>query len=152
MSRSLIRAAMVLLGLVALGCAATGAVGNSGVPVHVTVLDETGRPIPTAVIRHPSEAERHRVNSVDGSWEEEVLYLPDGTPLVFKPGMLLDLEISAPGYISKTIQYEIVKRKNFIRIQLVRLRLDADDDLDEPELGFGRDRPIESGGAGGPSN
>ena len=63
--------------------------GSVGTPVAVTVLDEAGEAIPTAVIRHPDEADRHRVNSVDGSWEEEVLYMPDGTELIFEPGLVL---------------------------------------------------------------
>ena len=49
-----------------------------GVPVRVIVLDIDRKPISTAVVRHPQEADRHRVNSVDGSWEASVLYMPDG--------------------------------------------------------------------------
>ena len=45
-----------------------------GTRVYVQVTDPAGEPIRTAVIRHPEEADRHRVNSVDGTWDEEVLY------------------------------------------------------------------------------
>ena len=65
---------------------------DEGVPVRVVVRDDAKTPIATAVVRHPQEADRHRVNAVDGSWEASVLYMPDGTELqVFvkksKPGI-----------------------------------------------------------------
>lgn len=140
------------VGLLGSGCAHSPEGGKAGTPVHVTVLDSQDRPIVTAVIRHPREAERHRVNSVDGSWEEDELYLPDGSSLVFVPGMLLELEISAPGFESQTIEYEVVKRKNIFKIRLERLDLGLDDVGEDIELGFGRDTPIEASGVGGPSN
>ncbi|NOY24402.1 MAG: hypothetical protein GXP62_00875 [Oligoflexia bacterium] len=121
-----------------------------GVPVKVTVLDVNGDPIPTAVIRHPDEADRHRVNSLTGSWEESKLYLPDGSELVFTPGMTIQLEVSAPGYLTQIIQYDIRKRKNNVEIALPELELD-DQDIDEPLLQFGRDEPREAGGTG-PAN
>ncbi len=125
--------------------------GSVGTPVAVTVLDEAGEAIPTAVIRHPDEADRHRVNSVDGSWEEEVLYMPDGTELIFEPGLVLFLEISAPGYETQVIQYEVRKRKNFVEVRLVKLNFD-DDDIEEPMMSFGRDTPREATGGSGPAN
>lgn len=121
-----------------------------GVPVKVTVLDVDGDPIPTAVIRQPDEADRHRVNSLTGSWEESKLYLPDGSELVFTPGMTIQLEVSAPGYLTQIIQYDIRKRKNNVEIALPELELD-DQDIDEPLLQFGRDEPREAGGTG-PAN
>lgn len=150
----IVSARLVLMSLVSLGlgCAHTPGTGKSGTSVHVTVLDPQARPIVTAVIRHPMEAERHRVNSVDGSWEEDELYLPDGSSLVFVPGMMLALEISAPGYQSRNIEYQVVKRKNIFSVQLDRLDLGMDEYSEEIELGFGRDTPIEGAGVGGPSN
>ncbi len=122
-----------------------------GTRVHVTVMDEAGEAIPTAVIRHPDEADRHRVNSVDGSWEEEVLYMPDGTELIFEPGLVLFLEISAPGYETQVIQYEVRKRKNFVEVKLVKLNFD-DEEIEEPMMSFGRDTPRESSSGSGPAN
>ena len=84
--------------------------------------------------------------------EEDELYLTDGSSLVFVPGMMLDLEISAPGYQSQQIQYLVVKRKNIFNVELERLDLGMDDFGEEIELGFGRDTPIEGAGVGGPSN
>lgn len=114
-----------------------------GVPVRVIVLDDTRKPISTAVIRHPQEADRHRVNSVDGSWENSVLYMPDGSELRFTPGMTLELEISAPGYMTQVFQYQVRKRKNVIELTLPRIEMD-DTTIEEPVISFGRDLPRET--------
>lgn len=121
-----------------------------GVPVKVTVINASGEPVPTAVIRHPDEADRHRVNSLTGSWEESKLYLPDGSELIFVPGMTIQLEVSAPGFMTQVIQYDIRKRKNNVEVTLPELAID-DSDIDEPLLQFGRDKPREDGGTG-PAN
>ena len=122
-----------------------------GTRIHVQVVDEASEPIRTAVIRHPDEADRHRVNSVDGTWDEEVLYLPDGSELIFTPGMLLVLEVSAPGYETQVIQYQIRRRKNHFRVTLRELEYD-DGEIEEPMMSFGRDAPKEDSGASGPAN
>ena len=132
------------------GCATTPQ-GEVGTIVQVTVLDGEGDPIPTAVIRHPEEADRHRVNTVTGVWEEEVLYLPDGTELIFEPGLLLYLEISAPRYVSQTIQYEVKRRRNRVIVTMEELEIE-EAVIDAPMMSFGRDRAIDSAGGGGPSN
>lgn len=144
--------ALVLAALVALPGTARAKKNKyeDGVPVKVTVLDAQGEPVPTAVIRHPDEADRHRVNSLTGSWEESKLYMPDGSELIFVPGMTIQLEISAPGYMTQIVQYDIRKRKNNVEITLPELDLD-DSDIDEPLLQFGRDKPRETGGTG-PAN
>lgn len=123
-----------------------------GVPVKVVVLDPEGKPIPTAVVRHPQEADRHRVNTFDGSWEASVLYLPDGTELKFLKGMVLELEISAPGFVNQRIQYLIRKRKNVVEVQLARMQFDMqEEEADDPVIQFGRDKPIDGQG-GEPAN
>lgn len=116
---------------------------DNGVPVRVTVLDAERKPISTAVVRHPQEADRHRVNSVDGSWEASVLYMPDGSELRFTPGMTLELEISAPGYMTQVFQYQVRKRKNVVEIQLPKIEMD-DANIEEPMISFGRDEPRET--------
>lgn len=118
---------------------------DAGVPVKVVVLDEERKPIPTAVIRHPQEQDRHRVNSVDGSWEASVLYLPDGTELRFTSGMTLDLEISAPGYMTQVFQYQVRKRRNVVEVKLPKIETTTDT-IEEPMIEFGRDNPREPGG------
>jgi len=141
---------LVVMVAASVGCATTPQ-GEVGTIVQVTVRDAEGDPIPTAVIRHPEEADRHRVNTVTGVWEEEVLYLPDGTELIFEPGLLLYLEISAPRYVSQTIQYEVQRRRNRIVVTLEELEIE-EAVIDAPMMSFGRDRAIDSSGGGGPSN
>ncbi|MSQ01119.1 MAG: hypothetical protein EXR71_04380 [Myxococcales bacterium] len=116
---------------------------DEGVPVKVVVKDEGALPIATAVVRHPLEQDRHRVNSVDGSWETSVLYLPDGTELRFTPGQTLDLEISAPGFITQVFQYQIRKRRNVIEVKLHKIENEAEQ-IEEPMITFGRDVPREA--------
>ena len=116
---------------------------SGGVPVEVTVLDEAGKPIATAVIRHPEEADRHRVNAMTGSWAADVLYLPDGSELVFTPGMSITLEVSAPGYQTQIVQYDIRKRRNRLEVSLPVLVVD-ESGIDEPLIQFGRDKPREN--------
>lgn len=112
---------------------------TEGVPIQVTVVDVEGKPISTAVVRHPEEADRHRVNSLTGIWEAEILYLPDGSELVFTPGSTLTLEVSAPGYMTQIIQYDIRKRRNRIEVLLPILEVD-ENDIEEPLIQFGRDK------------
>jgi len=131
--------------LLSMGCATTRSAGE-GVPVRVYVLGEAdGKPVPTAVVRHPDEADPHRVNAATGHWEGSVLYLPDGSELIFTAGMSIDLEVSAPGYLSKIIRYDIKKRRNHFNVELQQLELE-DDVFEEPIIQFGRDKPKSEGG------
>jgi hypothetical protein len=114
----------------------------AGVPVRVTVRDAQGAPVPTAVVRHPKEADRHRVNAATGEWEASALYLPDGSDLAFAPGMRLELEVSAPGYLTQVVEHEVKKKKNRVDVVLEAIDLDAPDDA-EPILEFDRDVPRE---------
>ena len=134
-----------------LGCATAPQGTGTGTRIQVRVLSEAGEPIPTAVIRHPDEEERHRVNSVTGTWEEEVLYMPDGSELIFTPGLLLYLEISAPNYESQVVQYQVRRRRNALSVTLKRLEM-QEVTIDEPMMSFGRDKPIDGTEGGGPSN
>jgi hypothetical protein len=115
---------------------------DEGVPVRVVVRDDTKTPIATAVVRHPQEADRHRVNAVDGSWEASVLYLPDGSELRFTAGMTLNLEISAPGYTTQVLTYQVRKRRNLVDVTLPKIDTD-DSQIEEPTISFGRDEPRE---------
>lgn len=122
--------------------AAKPADSAEGVPVKVVVKDDAGTPIPTAVVRHPLEQDRHRVNSVDGSWETSVLYLPDGTELRFTPGQTVELEISAPGFVTQVFQYQIRKRRNVVELKLQKIESE-NEQIEEPMVTFGRDLPRE---------
>ena len=135
---------LCLLGSVGDAHARRGKADGEGVPVTVVVLDVEGNPVPTAVIRHPDEADRRRVNAVTGEWTGQVLYLPDGSEMIFTPGMSLTLEISAPGFMTQIIQYDIRKRGNKVEIILPQIDLD-EDDVEEPLIQFGRDKPRDVG-------
>lgn len=115
---------------------------EEGVPVKVVVSDTEKKPIPTAVIRHAQEMDRHRVNAVDGSWEASALFLPDGSELRFTSGMTLELEISAPGFTTQVIQYQVRKRRNTVEVQLQPIVTD-NEAVEEPVISFGRDKPRE---------
>jgi hypothetical protein len=117
---------------------------TTGVSVKVVVTDTEGAPLATAVVRHPDESDRHRVNSVDGSWEASILYMPDGTEMIFTPGMDLRLEVSAPGYVTQIVQYNVRKRNNKIPVELAPLELQTEE-IEEPVIQFGRDKPRDEG-------
>lgn len=140
----LIRMAFLAVLVALLGGVAPALAGkdDAGVLVKVIVLDADKKPIPTAVIRHPLEADRHRVNSINGSWEASVLYMPDGSELRFTPGMTLELEISAPGFMTQVFQYQVRKRKNVVELTLPKIEMD-DTTIEEPMISFGRDKPRE---------
>ena len=93
-------------------------------------------------MRHPKESDRHRVTAATGEWEASALYLPDGSDLAFVPGTTLELEISAPGYLTRVVEHEVKKKKNHIDVVLEAIDLDAPDD-GEPILEFDRDVPRE---------
>ena len=138
------------IGLASSGTAEAGKKSDEGVNVRITVMDVAEEPIPTAVVRHPDEADRRRVNSVTGVWEDSILYLPDGSELRFVPGMTLQFEISAPGYLTQVIQYDVRKRNNKVEIRLEKMEIE-EEEIEEPLIQFGRDRPRDVVG-GGPSN
>lgn len=124
-----------------LGLALAG-VKDEGVSLRVVVTDPDGKPVPTAVVRHPLEQDRHRVNAVDGAWQGEVFYLPDGRELRFVPGDIVELEISAPGYLTQRLTWEVRKRKNEVAVRLPPLVL-SDEPVEEPPIRFGRDEPLD---------
>ncbi len=149
--RNLIAGVWLAVGSLAVPASALAKPPPEGVKVTVIVVDEAGAPIPTAVVRHPLEADRHRVNTVDGAFSESVLYLPDGTELKFLPGMELELEISAPGYVNRPVKYVIRKRKNVITVPLAKMELSLDEEeLEDPMIQFAREKPID-GQSGDPS-
>ncbi|MEL6343201.1 MAG: hypothetical protein AAFV53_08690 [Myxococcota bacterium] len=122
---------------------------SEGIPLTVRVVDLGGEPIATAVVRHPEEADRHRVNAITGEWTAPVLYLPTGEELLFTPGMTVRLEVSAPGYMARIIEYSIRKRRNTIEIALDML--EDEEIIEEPSINFSRDQIREPTGSG-PAN
>jgi hypothetical protein len=118
---------------------------EEGIPVTVVVLDELAMPISTAVVRHPEEADRHRVNTETGRWTDKILYLPNGDELVFVKNMELEFEVSAPGYENQVVKYIVRKRKNIITVTLVKMAFEDDSDEEDEEIiiQFGRDKPLD---------
>ena len=116
---------------------------DAGVEVKVYVLDAGSEPISTAVVRHPQEMDRHRVNTQDGSWKATSLYLPDGSELRFTAGMDLELEVSAPGYQTELIVYQVRKRKNVVQVTLQAIEM-SDESIEEPIITFKQDKPRET--------
>ena len=90
-------------------------------------------------------ADRLRVNAETGEWTGSVLYLPDGSELIFEKDAELQFEISAPGYQNFNLAYKVRKRKNVVPVTLQPMDMtDINDEEDEEVIiGFGRDRPIE---------
>lgn len=115
-----------------------------GIPVTIEVTDAEGAPIPTAVIRHRVEADRHHVNTVTGRWTADVLYLPDGSELVFAKKTELEFEISAPSYESARVKYVVKKRKNIVQIALDKApAIEDDEPFEEPIVKFARPKPLD---------
>lgn len=118
---------------------------EEGIPVTIRVVDrETALPISTAVIRHPKEQERHRVNTETGTWTDSVLYLPDGSEMLFLKGMELEFEVSAPGYANQSVVFTVRKRKNVFEVPLDKMSVDmSEEDPEDIMIQFGRDKPID---------
>lgn len=126
----------VLFALSALAVA-TPALADDGIPVTVRVTDAAGMPISTAVVRPVADETRHRVNTANGEWTEAVLYMSDGSELLFTKGTVLELEISAPGYLNEKVKYEVRKRRNLVAVQLAE-QPELVDSVEPPVIGFGR--------------
>ena len=123
---------------------------DEGVMVELRVLDKkTKGVVPTATIRYPSDDSFSEVNELTGIWKSTEIYLSDGSVRVFTPGTSLQLEVSAPGYVTQIVQYDIRRWRNRVEIKLEEMQID-DDDLDIPTIPFGRDQekdPSTGGGA-----
>ena len=122
---------------------------GEGVNVAIVVLDDKSqKPVPTATIQHPLEEMSHRVNEVTGIWQDNQILLPDGETLHFSPGSTVEFQVSAPGYVTKHIRYDIRRWKNKVDVQLHKMDLSPGDDLIPLELDDKkmRDPTMEGGG------
>ena len=115
---------------------------SGGLALTVQVLDDTGNPITTAVVRNPEEAERHQVNAVSGTWTATALYLDGGAEVPFHEGQDVSFEVSAPGFLTETVRYIIRKRRNTIVVTLSAMELTGEQ-LEDPLISFGRDKPLD---------
>jgi hypothetical protein len=115
---------------------------SGGLALTIQVMDDTGSPVTTAVVRHPDEAMRHHVNAVTGSWSGTALYLDEGVEVPFHEGQDVTFEVSAPGFLTETVRYIVRKRRNTIVVTLSAMELHGDQ-LEDPLISFGRDKPID---------
>ena len=122
---------------------------GEGVNIVITVLDEQSKkPVSTAKVKHPLEEIAHSVNDVTGVWQDTRILLPDGDMLHFSPGSSVDFQVSAPGYVTKYINYDIQPWKNKVDIYLKKMDLNTGDDLLPLPLGGDENRDPSMGGGG----
>jgi hypothetical protein len=89
--------------------------------VAVTVTNTDGKPIPNAWVRIPNTEGRRTVDPATGLWEASMLYGYDGEPLVFTRGMVLQISVSAPGYLTHIIEFEVRARRNELPVTLEKM-------------------------------
>lgn len=144
------RAWLILLALFTGDADAKKRKKGEGVVVEVKVLDkEDAGIVATAMIRYPKDETTYRVNEVNGIWKASEIYLSDGDTMHFTPGSSVQLEISAPGYVTQLVQYDVRRWRNKVEISLEKMKID-DKDIEIPTIPFGRDQerdPSTSGAA-----
>jgi hypothetical protein len=101
--------------------------------ITVRVLNETGEAIPNAWVRLPQTEGRRMVDEI-GRWQAKSLYELDGRERFFMTGMMLDFTISAPGYTSRSVTYEVRKRRNLITVSLAPMQHAILDDENDQDL------------------
>jgi hypothetical protein len=122
------------------------------IPLTVEVVDAQGLPVVTAVIRHQAERDLHPVNNRTGVWTADRLYLHSGLEEPFVKGATVELEISAPGFVTSHVVYMMRKRKNRLVVTLEPMpALMSGEEDEDPVIQFGRDKPIDPG-SGGPAH
>jgi hypothetical protein len=124
---------------------------DEGVMIELKVTDKKSKEVvPTATIRYPNDDSFSEVNELTGIWKASEIYLSDGSVHIFKPGTSLKLEVSAAGYVTQIVQYDIRRWRNRTIIQLEKMEID-DGDLTIPGIPFGRDQERDSS-TGGAAN
>jgi hypothetical protein len=122
---------------------------GEGVLIEIVVLDgESANPISTAVVKHEKEADSSRVNQLSGKWQAREVFDSDGEEYLFLANQTEQFSISAPGYMTQLIQYDVRRRRNNIEIRLQKMEIDTDT-IEPPLIPFGRDQEREGGGPGG---
>lgn len=121
---------------------------DAGVTIEITVMDMEGKPVPTAVVKHEKESDPSRVNELTGVWQAKEVFDAEGAEFPFKPGNIEQFSISAPGYMTQVVKYDVRRRHNNIEIKLDKMEIEQEDaeDIITP---FGRDKERIDGGPGG---
>lgn len=126
---------------------------GEGVDIEITVLDaEDNTPIPTAVIKHSEVDEPARVNESTGAWKESEVFDARGNAHPFSPGNTEQFSISASGYLTTVVAYDVRKRHNVIEIKLQKMVIDDDDITEDIVLPFIRNEALDGGQSGGGAN
>ena len=125
--------------------------GNSdeGILITIIILDEeTEEPIQTAKVKHSLESDSSRVNKLTGKWQAREVYDAEGNEHKFKAGQTENFSVSAPGYTTRIVKYDVRKRRNTIPLKLQKMDVD-NDTVEMPIIKFGRDQEREGGSPGG---
>ncbi len=113
------------------------------VAVEVRVVDVEGEPVSTAVVRATLDGERHRVNVVTGAWQDDGLFLRDGSHLPFVKGTELEFEVSAPDFQTELVRYRVRRRRNVLVVTLTPMDLGESPDPGRVIVPFKRDLPVD---------
>lgn len=81
------------------------------VVVSAQVTNPEGLPIPAAYVRFDDEGERHRVNTFNGRWEGDMLYLPDSSARPFTVGTTVGFWATAAGYEGRHVDLVVSAKK-----------------------------------------
>ena len=122
---------------------------DEGILIEITVLDAgTQEPIPTAVIKHTLASQPSKVNSVTGTWSDTESIDKNAAIHKFLPGNVEEFSISASGYMTQVVTYDVRRRNNVIEIGLEPMEIIAPK-LDDTIIPFGRDTVKTDSGPGG---
>ena len=122
---------------------------GEGVIVEITVLDkETESPIATAVVKHEKDSDPSRVNQLTGSWSASSVYNAEGEEFLFLPGNTEKFSISAPGYMTRAVTYDVRRRHNVVEVTLEKMVIEQQE-IEDLIIPFGRDQERSGGAAGG---
>jgi hypothetical protein len=94
---------------------------DEGRKVIVHAVDDRGDPVPSATVLIDDEELRHRVDAQSGRWAGRSTYPMERAPEPFRVGRVLRLTVSAPGYLPRTVMYEIVAGRNTVAIPIAPL-------------------------------
>jgi hypothetical protein len=93
--------------------------------VQVAVMTSEGAPLRAAEVWFADDADAFPVNAETGTAAATIAYVADGGELVFVPGTVLDLTVSAPGYRTESFQHVVARRGLFSGSKANRITVTA---------------------------
>ncbi|TVQ93915.1 MAG: hypothetical protein EA397_03310 [Deltaproteobacteria bacterium] len=116
-----------------------------GIPLVITIIDgKTGKPIPFATVRETQERQLKMVERASGQISMSKLYPSYNDEIPLTRGMELNIEVTAAAYEPKLVTYTMRRRRNRVLVSLEPMEIEANYGS-EPQLQFGRDKPLDSG-------